>query len=558
MKKLMLSLLSAAVVTAGAAHTAVAQDDGPQPLLVAWAKSYNELISDIDFIGEASDNPDLGQGLEGLLELVTQGQGLPIDKEKAWGLTVATNGFDFQILGFLPITDLEEFTQILGAVGQGLEDEGDGVYRIDVQAFSLYLKEVGDWTFVSMTPDGFDDVPEDPVELLGGLQNDYDMGVKAYIQNIPEVFRQLALEQIKVGMDENMPRLPDEGDAQFEMRTELMRSQLDSLTTLMEELDEVTFGVTIDTEKELGIIDLIITAVEGSAAAEQMAQASEGKTRFGGFLPEDGTMVGNINAVLSQDDIDQFLGMVEQIRSEIMDQIDGLDVIPDEAIRDQVKELVGEFVDIAQATVESGRLDASVAMTGEGPFQLMLGMQVAEGDELAKLFEKLVEMAETEAGFYGVQLDVDKHEGVRFHTLNVPYIGGEEGEMLETLFGSDLEVTLGLSEDAAYVCIGADGVETLKAAIDKSVEVADKELPPAHMRMHIGPFLELLSEIDTEDPVLSSMTLEVPEEDDQVEVIVTNIERGTKIHVEAEKGVLGALGTMIMTAAPQMMPGLGQ
>ncbi len=560
MKKILLTAMAVAMASTTAARTTVAQDDELQPLLMVWAKSFDQLIGDIDFIGEASDNPDLGQGLEGLLNLVTQGQELPIDKTKPWGGVVSSDGFEFKILGFLPITDLEKIVDIIGNLGEAPEDEGDGVYRIALPGLpvTLFMKQVGDWTFVSQEVDAFDNVPENPVELLGGIEKQYDFGFKAYVQNIPEIFRQMAVEQIKLGMDENLPRLPEEGDAQFELRSRMMKEQFGSITEALDEIDQVTIGMTIDREKEIGILDVIVTAVEGSASSDQFARMSEGHTKFGGFFNQEATVTANANFVLSSNEIDEATGLVESIRSELMKQIDGLDVIPDEEIAAQLKELVGEFIDVAQATVDSGRIDAGMSLLGEGPFNLVLGTSVAEGDELGRLFENLVDIAESEAGFYGVQLDVAKHKGVRFHTLVLPYFGGPEGEMLESLFGSDVEFTFGLSKDAAYLAVGTDGVDHLKKAIDKSEELADKKVPPAQIVMAIGPLLDLLSEMDAgDDPLLSSLTLEVPEEDDRLHIVVKPVKNGMQIHIEAEKGVLGAVGTAVMTAAPQMgIPGL--
>lgn len=560
MRKILLTAVAVAIASVATARTAVAQDDAMQPLVILWAKSYQQVIDDIDYVGEASNNPDLGQGLEGLLNLMTQGQGLPLDKEKPWGGVVSSDGFQFQILGFLPITDLEKFVEVVGNLGDPPAEEEEGVYRVEVPggAISLYMKQVGDWTYVSQSIDGFDNLPEDPVKLLNNLDKEYNFGLKAYVQNIPEIFRQLAVEQIKLGMDENMPRLPDEGDAQYELRTRMMKDQLTSITEAMDELDEVTIGMTVDREKEMGVLDFTVTAVEGSATAEQYAKMGSGRTKFGGFFDQEAAMTANVNMFLSSEDIDEATGLVESIRSELMKQIDGFDAIPDEQIAAQLKEVIGEFIDVAQSTVDSGRIDGGMALQGEGPFNLIVGTTVAEGDELARLFEDLVDLAETEAGFYGVQLDVGKHKGVRFHTLILPYFGGAEGEMLETLFGSDIEFTFGMSKDAAYLAVGTDGVDRLTKAIDASEEMADKEVPPAQMVMALGPLLNLLAEVDAgDDPLLSSLTLEVPEEDDRLYILMKPVENGVQIHVEAEQGVLGALGTAVMTAAPQMgIPGL--
>lgn len=560
MKKTLLTAIAVAIASAVSTSTAFAQDDEMQPLMMLWAKSYQQVIDDIDFVGQASNNPDLGQGLEGLLTLVTQGQGLPIDKERPWGGVVSSDGFQFQVLGFLPISDLEKFMEIIGNLGDPPADEGDGVYRMEVPggAISLYMKQVGDWTFVSQGVDAFDNVPENPVELLNGLNEEYNFGFKAFVQNIPEIFRQLAVEQIKLGMDENMPRLPDEGDAQYELRTGLMKEQLGSITEAMDELDEVTIGMSIDREKELGVMDVIVTAVEGSATAEQYSKLSGGRTRFGGFFDQEAAVTANFNMVLSSGEIDEATGLVESIRSELMKQIDGFDAIPDEQIAADLKEIVGEFIDVAQATVDSGRIDGGMSLVGEGPFNLVIGTAVTEGDELAEIFERLVDLAESEAGFYGVQLDVDKHKGVRFHTLILPYFGGAEGEMLETVFGSDIEFTFGMAKDSAYLAVGTEGVDRLKAAIDKSEEMAETEVPPAQLVLSVGPLLELLADMDAgDDPLLSSLTLEVPEGDDRVSAAMKPIENGMHIRIEAEKGALGALGTAVMTAVPQMgLPGL--
>ena len=74
MKRILFSALAAALLCVPSGWAA-AQDE-MKPMIVLSFAGYSELISDLDLVGEATGNPDLGQGIEGLLQLMTQGQGL--------------------------------------------------------------------------------------------------------------------------------------------------------------------------------------------------------------------------------------------------------------------------------------------------------------------------------------------------------------------------------------------------------------------------------------------------------------------------------------------------
>ena len=66
------------------------------------------------------------------------------------------------------------------------------------------------------------------------------------MQNIPEVFRQLAIDQIKMGVEGSLEQAPGESDKQYEERSKSTQEQMDTLVTTLNELDEVTLGLSID------------------------------------------------------------------------------------------------------------------------------------------------------------------------------------------------------------------------------------------------------------------------------------------------------------------------
>ena len=99
-------------------------------------------------------------------------------------------------------------------------------------------------------------MPDDPVSLLGGLDKQYDVAIRLSVQNIPEVFRQLAIDQIKMGVEGSLEQSPGESDEQYEQRSKTTQQQLDTLVTTLNELDEVTVGLSIDEAARRTYLDL--------------------------------------------------------------------------------------------------------------------------------------------------------------------------------------------------------------------------------------------------------------------------------------------------------------
>ena len=102
MRQTLLSTLAVGLLLS-VGREAAAQEAEMKPLLVVASAGFNELIEDMNFVGDASGMPELGTSLEGMLDLFTQGQGLGgLDKDRPWGMTVSTDGGSFQILGSIP------------------------------------------------------------------------------------------------------------------------------------------------------------------------------------------------------------------------------------------------------------------------------------------------------------------------------------------------------------------------------------------------------------------------------------------------------------------------
>ena len=78
MRRTLLSALVVALLLGG--RSACPAEETPaaglKPLVTVSFAGYDELRADIEFVGKLGNNPQLAQGLEGMLKDMTQGQGL--------------------------------------------------------------------------------------------------------------------------------------------------------------------------------------------------------------------------------------------------------------------------------------------------------------------------------------------------------------------------------------------------------------------------------------------------------------------------------------------------
>lgn len=573
MKKTWQSALVVAMLLSTVA-TAQAQDE-MKPMLIFSFGGYQEMIDDLTVVGEVSDNPDLAKGIEGLLTLATQGQGLPgLDKKKPWGGVVATDGLQFQLLAMLPVNDLEQFLEVLAPLVGEPEDAGNDVWKIEAQGQSLFFKQKGDWSFASISPDFLTDLPEDPEKMLGGLNKKYDLAVKVNFQNIPEIFRQLAVEQLRASLESGglpeipgLPELPGGGagglpvpeiPAELQaLQAELAKSQMEQLATAIEELSEVTFGATIDAKYRKATIDIIEIAVEGSKTADQMAKLGESTSSFAGFLDQDALVSFNAAMPMSQDQITAAKVTIAGLKETILEQLDNSEQVPDGEIKDIAKEMIGELVEIGGSTVTGGQLDMGFKVVGKGPYTIVAGAQVEDPKRLQALVDRLVDILENEVGFFGFEKDADKHGDVRLHSAWIPLPGGEETEAIADFVGAQPQMVFGVGKKRIYFALGEDGMKALKAAMVKSDEMASQKVQPVSGVMHLGPLVKLMASSASEeesDPNLDLLVESLQGGKDRVTMTVKPIENGIHIHIEGEEGLLKALGSIITNLGAGGLP----
>lgn len=541
---------------------------GMKTVAVAAIGGYDSLLEDIGFLGDLAGRPGTADMLRGMIPMFTQGRdvkAMGLDTTRPLGVVLRADGVSFAPIVCLPITDLDATLEVVEAFGFAPADVGDGIIELELPERTLFLKSDGEWTFAAQSPDAFDAAPADPGPMLQQLVAEYDLCVRVLAPNVPEIYKQLALEQLRAGMEQGLVQLEDESDEEFDARAELAEAQVEQLTDAIESIDELTAGWRLDAEAGSTHLDLAFTILPGSKLAPAVAVYQDTTTRFAGFHNPAAAMsmlaVGDTPPEMLDDQREQLESTIQVLRTQA-DQALEEDEVP-ESMRDALKSAASDLIDVYEEMVFSGKGDIGVSLdlASEG-FALIGAIAVPTPEKVEAALKKLAEAwAEnpelTEAP--EVAWDAETHAGVRMHQVAVAV---PESGQARQMIGETLTVTVGIGPDAAYLGVGPTGAEALKKAIDTSRSRDGEEVLPFELMVSVKQVVDALAPFANDEnaqvfAMLGDALAEVAEGTDHLRVSARPIENGLIIRYEAEEGVLRAAGKAAMAAQQAALQGGG-
>lgn len=544
-------MLCTALVMLAATVQAVAQP-AMKPVVVASLSGYDELIKDVAFLGKMAEMPDLAQSVEGLIGLFTQFQGLNgLDKTKPIGVALNSDGAQFQVIGFVPVKELDKLlAALVGAVGEA-KDAGDGCKSITVKNIPVLVKEQNGWAFIGMSKDAFASLPKNPAELLGDLPEDYDVGISVHVQNVPAAFREIGVQQLKMGMQQGMQRMPNESDEQFDARRKMVEQQLSGLTDALNELDTLTMGFAIDSVERGAYFDVGVSVLPNGKLAKQLAAIATAKSKHTGFLLDDSILTMHLASVMTEADMAQSLAALDTVRQQALAEVKKKASGPADE-QQKVEGWVNGAFDVLVDTIKGGSVSGGAVLTGEGPLTLASGVTVVGGDKLEKMLKEILDHAKTKSDFSQAQVtikyDAGKHKGVRFHTVSMPIPNKGDAEKAKEFLGDEIVLTFGFSKESVFFAVGEDGIETLTDVIDASAE-GDDEVLPFELSLALGPIMKMAAKADPNNAEVGIMAAALKDGDDLIS-LTTEIEGLTQTaRFDIEEGVLRAFGMAVKSAA---------
>jgi len=560
-RKLLLPLVAVALLALPAARSMAQEDDATKTVAVLSIASYDRLMTDIAFIGNLTGNPDLDKNLEGMIQLFTQGQGLAgLDRKRPLGVTLQTDGLQFNPLIVLPVTDLKQLLGALEGLVGAAQDAGDGVFELDVFNQKIYVKESNTWAYLSTSPEPLDNLPKNGGDLFDGLEKSYDIAGRLHVQNVPEVFRTMIVDQLRVGVEAGLAKQESESDEAYESRKKMVEAQIDSLTDAINDLESLTLGVAINPEAKTAQLDLAFTAVEGTDTAKQLSKAKSTTSKFAGFMQPDAAASLNLAAELGETDAEQFISGLEAIRTQALQQIEGQAGLEDENSKKLAREMVGQVFDAIKATFESGKIDLGASFDANDKMMaLVVGAYVADTKKLEDALKNFAELTKDDPNFPKIEFAAEKHAGVTFHTTKIKVPAEQK---IAKIVGENLEVAVGIGDKVAYLAVGTDSLDKAKALIDRSASESGKTVPPLRVDVALEPIFQFAGALQEEgaENNMKSMAEELAKtpDKDHVRLEYKPQANGGTISLTAEEGVLQLLGSFLKDAqASGAIPGFG-
>jgi len=526
------------------------------------AAPYQKVVADVTFLGSLAGKPEWGQMIDGGLAFFTQGKAATaIDKTKTWGVIVQTDGQNFIPVAVLPVLKGDELLGVAKNYGAQIKDSDNGAKEVALpNQRSIFVKQENGLAFITTSAASLSKLPPDPQALLTKMVGEYDLTIHASVKNVPEMYRQFALQAMQAGVQNGMKKNEGETDEQFEQRQKATQAQMAQMQRMINEMDSLTIGWAIDSKQQRTYLDFAYTFVAGSKMAKQISSYSAPKTDFAGFYQPDAaatvTFATKGDPKAMAEDMAQFEASMNSARQQLNQEIDKK--VDDTDARDALKAAASDAFDAAEATIKSGQMDGGASVhLSPNSLTFVAGAHVADTAKVESALKKLEGAAKKSPDFPGVKWNAANHGSATFHTLTVPVPEGEKGP--RALLGEKLDVAVGIAPEAVYVGVGKDNIDAVSKAMDASAKEKGKSVPPFEFALSLTPILEVAAaqaENDEQKEVLQKVADFLKSDAqgrDHVRAVGTMVPNGIKYRLEAEEGVLKAMGKASAAMQEQKM-----
>ena len=530
-------VLCAAVALLLPALQAPAQDASSKPMLVISISSVQELADDAAYLIQLAEIPG---GLDQQIPIMLGAFGQGLDTTKPIGAVVQAKGIGVEMIGFIPVTNFDVALALLEQTLGPAQDAGGGVFTIQTPLAPVFLKHSNNYAYIAQAKEQLANLPADPVKLLGGLEKQYDFAIQGNLQAVPELYLNLVETQLRTGIELGLQPLPGETDEQYETRRQLTQNQMDEMLRMIDEIDSMTIGFSIDRPAKNVHLDVAIVAIEGTKLAEESAEIGDMETLFSGFLPEDAAISMNVSAKFAESDIATFEVMLGQVETEALATLDN-DAGLDSVQRAALKKALTDSMAVLSDTIKGEKVDLASSVSFNDSKMLAIGaVQVVGGKKLDTALQEVLKLAAEEPGAPAIKLNADTHKGVTFHSMSMPL---PPDPTFNTVFGPALDVVIGVGNEGIYFGAGQGSLAAVKSAIDNSTE--GKIVPSMQLSMSTTKLMKFAAAVIPDLPPEGRQVLErgagLPG-NDKISMTAEPIPNGSRFRIQLDEAAIKAIG----------------
>ena len=537
----------------GADATPQQQDDAAtsdaDPVLVVTLASLDKLTQDANYITGVVGQPQLG----GFFSLMANSYFQGLDVNQPIGVLVPLVDGVPQPIAVLPTADIKPMLKRLEPQTGGPADVlDDGTMVISIGANTIFIRQNTDWAALAPRQELLAYAPADPTSLFEGMGNEYDIAVRLRLQQVPLETRNMFIAQMRQGFEQAI----QQNQADAEGTGDVAEASIKQIEQLINDTDELNFGINIDRIGQQVAIDTSFTAVEGSQLAGMYGGAHSIPSQFADVIREDAAAFYHAATSIGPEAIKQTRETMRSSLSSLSSMLENQDDLTEDQA-DDIKELIDRIAELSLKSIEEGRADVGVLLlTTDDNFQFVFGAFVADGSEAAQIAKDVAAQLENEPGAPRFEFDRSTYEGVTMHLVeaDVP----EDEDEARKIFGEKLQVHIGTGEKSVYIATGKDSETLMKQLIDRrDVDAAENVTrPTGQMKIKLKPILEFAQSIESNDAI-GAMIEELSRGSDLglLTVIQDSIENGQETNITISEGMLKAIGAAAAQAQAARMQG---
>ncbi|WP_278471691.1 hypothetical protein [Gimesia maris] len=535
----------------------------PKPLIVINVASVERILSDIDFIFELAERPEIAEIASASLANVNDLEG--IDKNKNLGVELyLKTGLIPQPVPtmYLPVTKVRTFLDTLEKLIPGDEEtikkdtDRDDLYVINGRRGESIIRFQDDYAHMLFqgveNETSLDMISSrdfgDPSEKLQNLSTAYDLSIKFDLNAIPELMRTTFLGFFRTAIETQLQQRDGESKAAYELRRMAGKQNLESIEYFLSEGQELVFGGRIEKEEKRGVVDMLIKARPNSDLARAVKNIP-GKASYFSVITSRENLPLAVSASMNLDPRDRkiyqkYLNYFEKQLSE---------KLLTEEERLQNTSSIQQFFSPVKTMVDKGHIDVftQLVSTPTKKFALIGGIKVAPSSNLPAslldIINRIDQLPDNKAHIY---TNAETVQGIALHQMQPESKTADDKQ--QRFLGGVPSLYVGADNEVIWFAMGT---EIAVAALNEAIETINTATPearkeqrtaPVQMEFHIRPWLNLFSEAEIQDSgVMKILDGAFQKENDLVLVTTQPTETGVRTRLQFDEGYLKLLGIAI-------------
>ncbi len=519
--------------------------DGTKPVLVVSIGSVNKLTRDINYVTGVVGQPQFGGMFSMMAGVYAQG----MDMDRPLGLLVPmVNGTPEPIV-VVPTSDVKPILKRLEAQTGPIDELEDGTLVLTIGPNTAYVEQNKNYAVAARNKDALKLVPDELSGLFEGMGNEYDVAMRLNVQQIPLEVRNVLVDQLRRGFESAMQNQQPDADS----ARQVAEQSIEQLEQLIQQADQLMFGLNIDQSVQNIGLDFAFTAVSGSELAAVYGGQQSIPSRFASVIRDDAAAYFHSATSVSAEAAEQASASLDNSFQTLATALSQEGNLSEDQI-DEIESYTDRLKQLIVNSLKEGKADlGGVVLAGPSTFQVALGTFVADGGEVAALAQDLAKKVPDSPDAPKFQFNTGTFNGVTMHLIEADVPATEEEA--RSLFGETIQIHIGTAPKAIYLALGQGSEALMKELITAGGNDTESDRPLAQIDFKLLPFMQLAQSVEQNDAVAAIINaLSGSQDKGQIRLISESIPNGSSVEVTFGEGLLRAIGAGVVAGQRAALP----